>query len=1405
MDKSLTSKQIRKLFLDFFIEKREHVYVHSSSTIPLDDPTLLFANAGMNQFKPIFVGTVDPNSDMAKWKRAVNTQKCIRAGGKHNDLDDVGKDVYHHTFFEMLGNWSFGDYFKKEIISWSWELLTEIYKLPVERLYVTYFGGDEASGLQPDLEAKQMWMTIGVPEDHILPGNMKDNFWEMGETGPCGPCSEIHYDRIGGRNASHLVNMDDPDVLEIWNLVFMQFNREADKSLKVLPAKHIDCGLGLERLVSVIQDKRSNYDTDMFGPLFAAIQAGTGCRPYSGKVGEEDSDGLDMAYRVLADHARTLTIALSDGGRPDNVGRGYVLRRILRRAVRYASEKLSAKPGFFATLVNTVVELLGDTFPEIAKDPASVMDIINDEEKQFLKTLTRGQKLLDRTISKLGNVKALPGDIAWRLYDTYGFPVDLTQLMSEERGLSVDMDEYEKCKAKAQLASQGKAGSKEDTLALDVHAISELKDKGFSATDDSPKYQYKSETTEKSSKYSFESCSSKILAIRYNKSFVNQVSAGQECGFLLDKTCFYAEQGGQIYDEGFLVKEDNEVKITNVQVRGGFVLHIGVVEGSFAVGDTVECSIDEDRRKNVMNNHSGTHILNFALRQVLSGDADQRGSLVAPERLRFDFTNKSAMTPAEIKKVEDIANDMINKNQEMYAKEAPLAVAKTIQGLRAVFDETYPDPVRVVSVGIPVEKLEADPNSPEGTKTSVEFCGGTHLRRAGHMEHMVIASEEAIAKGIRRIVALTGPEAAKALNKEKLLNSELDKVRKNVSGKSLSMKEKVKLLTDLGDDVSSAQISYNAKDTLRNNIKNIKKGIDDEDRARKNAVMGEVVETTKSLLQANTSLPYLVYKLDALANNKAVDGALKQVKALAPNTPTIFFSSDEDSGKILCMAQCPKNSITSGLKANEWCATVSSLINGKGGGKPESAQASGTNTKSLEKAMEIAEKYAIEKLKVTKVVLNAFSVQASSNASKSVAPTKKAEKTKSSASVMMTGPVNSPACLSVLLTASYTGVEVDHKKSEKFSLKMGNNYFTEPASSCIFLASNAKNTQLYGNNVKEQASVLQWLLYGVGDLRHSVGGWVLPTQDVYDGANPNTVNRSKADVLDRLKVMDGYLVTRTFLSGERISLADLGIASCLIPAFTHVLDEAFRKSHRHLTRWFNTIIHQEAVVKVIGSVKLCSNEAVIKQVSKKEKQPKADKKKDDSKKKDESKKKEEQKKKEEPKKKADESLEIPSEPKKPDPLDALPKGSFDLEEWKRFYSNNDEDKSCEYFWSNFDPSCYSIWRGDYRYNNELTQIFMSCNLMGGMFQRLEKLKKNAFASAMLFGENNNSSISSIWIFKGQQLAFDLNEDWQVDYNSYAWKKLDPSDAATKNMVNQYWKWEGEDAEGRKFNQGKIFK
>uniref|UniRef100_A0A915LZP4 alanine--tRNA ligase n=1 Tax=Meloidogyne javanica TaxID=6303 RepID=A0A915LZP4_MELJA len=452
-----TANDVRQAFIDFFVDK-QHSYHHSSSVIPYDDPTLLFTNAGMNQFKPIFQETVDPNSDLAKLKRAVNTQKCIRAGGKHNDLDDVGKDVYHHTFFEMLGNWSFGDYFKKEICTWAWEFLTNWLQIPPERLYVSYFGGDSSAGLDADEECKEIWLSLGVNPNHLLPFGMKDNFWEMGDTGPCGPCSEIHYDRIGNRDASSLVNADDPMVVEIWNLVFIQFNREEGGLLKSLPNKHIDCGLGLERLVAVVQNKISNYDTDLFTPLFHAIHESTGIREYEGKVGTEDIDGIDIAYRVVSDHIRTLTIALADGGVPDSTGRGYVLRRILRRGVRYATEKLNAKPGFFASLVP-----VGKTFPELKKDPSSITELINEEEAQFLKTLRRGQILFEKAVKTLPvGSKTISGQIAWRLYDTHGFPIDLTSLLAEEKGLSVDFIDYEECRKKATELSSKKHSKKVD-------------------------------------------------------------------------------------------------------------------------------------------------------------------------------------------------------------------------------------------------------------------------------------------------------------------------------------------------------------------------------------------------------------------------------------------------------------------------------------------------------------------------------------------------------------------------------------------------------------------------------------------------------------------------------------------------------------------------------------------------------------------------------------------------------------------------------------------------------------------------------------------------------------------------------------------------------------------------------
>lgn len=958
---NLDSKALRQSFIDFFVKKYEHTFVPSSSTIPHDDPTLLFANAGMNQFKPLFLGTADPKSDFGKMKRAVNSQKCIRAGGKHNDLDDVGKDVYHHTFFEMLGNWSFGNYFKKEAIAWSWEYLTDTCGLDKDRFYVTYFGGTDL--VPADDDARELWLAMGIPAERVLPFGMKDNFWEMGDTGPCGPCSEIHYDRIGGRDAAHLVNMDVPDVLEVWNLVFMQFNREMDGTLEPLPAQSVDTGMGLERIVSVIQGKMSNYDTDIFMPYFDAIHQGSEVRPYTGLVGDDDTDGIDMAYRVLADHIRTLSIALADGGRPDNAGRGYVLRRILRRGVRFATEKLNCKPGFFASLVDVVCESLGGAFPNLLKDPEMIKDIINEEEVQFLKTLTRGRKLFNRAAEKATD-NTIAGDVAWRLYDTYGFPVDLTVLMAEERKMVVDMARYEVAKTHAQEIARNKGSGEEDLCTLDVHAIDELKTKNFPTTVEAPKYNYSKDGNKK---YVFQPITATVKALRINKQFVGQVEGGNRCGVLLDTTCFYAEQGGQLYDIGYMNKEGDEnveFAVTDVQVHGGYVLHLGNLEGNLKVGDAVQCNIDEDRRRTLMSNHTGTHVLNFALRKVL-GEADQRGSLVAPDKLRFDFTAKGAMTVEQLENTENIVRGLIQQKQPVYAVVTPLAAAKEIQGLRAIFDEVYPDPVRVITIGNTVDELKNDPQA--GFKTSVEFCGGTHLQNTEDIEEFAIVTEEAISKGIRRIVALSGHEAAKAHQKANTLEQSLKNFKESVEQKkntnNLNLKEMSQLIARMTDDISESTIPQWKKSKLRENLKVTKKELDDADRAQKAGRMQRVVDKALELAKANQDKSFIVEQVEDGCNSKALDAALKQVKNNSPNLAAMFFSIDQDSKKVLCLCQVPKTVVDGkGFKADEWVKKVSTVIGGKGGGKPISAQGSGDNLMEVDKAIILAKEFANIKL-----------------------------------------------------------------------------------------------------------------------------------------------------------------------------------------------------------------------------------------------------------------------------------------------------------------------------------------------------------------------------------------------------------------------------------------------------------
>ncbi|CAB1118771.1 unnamed protein product [Ectocarpus sp. CCAP 1310/34] len=678
----------------------------------------------MNQFKPLFLGTADPALPLSKLTRATNSQKCIRAGGKHNDLDDVGKDLYHHTFFEMLGNWSFGSYFKEEAIGYAWECLTTVYKLDPSRLYATYFGGDEKLRVGADEDAKKIWLKY-LPESRVLPFSLADNFWEMGDVGPCGPCVEIHYDRIGGRDAAKDVNMDKPEVIE---------------------------------------GKMSNYDTDVFVPIFEAISSATGARPYTGKVGEEDSDNMDMAYRVVADHIRTLTIAITDGCTPSNDGRGYVLRRVLRRAIRYGQQVLGGKPGFFHTLVPVVVGLMKGIFPELVDAEARVTAVIKDEEMSFNKTLDKGLKEFNKVAAALGDSKVFPGTVAFQLYSSMGFPLDLLTLMAEEKGLSVDVEGFdqkmsdEKMKSNQARSNQKAAGGKPMILeAEQVLALFVGKGEGEDGVGFVP-----------------------------SASAVVDEADQQTVGVVLDCTSFYAEGGGQIYDIGELSLSDGSGSFAVRQVSnfGAYTLHIGqyygaveVKAGTLSVGSDVVCKVDYERRANVAPNHTMTHVLNFALRKV----AD----------------------------VEDLVNDKINKNLPVYAFVAPLEQAQRIQSLRGVFGERYPDPVRVLSIGQDVPAMLEDPENSAWSDVSVEFCGGTHLSNTQEAETFVILEEAGIAKGVRRIVAVTRGLALAAVERAKAFEQQLD-VADGIEDISLDTK-----VRRLGAELDGAVISVKAKNKLR--------------------------------------------------------------------------------------------------------------------------------------------------------------------------------------------------------------------------------------------------------------------------------------------------------------------------------------------------------------------------------------------------------------------------------------------------------------------------------------------------------------------------------------------------------------------------------------------------------------
>lgn len=709
-----SSSEIRSEFIEFF-KKYSHQFVPSSPVFPYDDPTLLFTNAGMNQFKDVFL-----EEGTRPYNRAVNSQKCIRVSGKHNDLEEVGHDTYHHTFFEMLGNWSFGDYFKKEAVEWGWELLTEVWKIPEDKLWATVFAGDESDDLDPDIEAENLWKeATDINPKQILRFGKKDNFWEMGETGPCGPCSEIHIDLGPDRcDKQHVkghvcaVNAGCARYFELWNLVFIQFNRDQSGKLHTLPAKHVDTGMGFERLVAVLQNVRSNYDTDLFQPIIHHI----------GKIVNIDyqksSADQQIAFRVIADHIRMLTFSITDGALPSNEGRGYVLRRILRRAARYA-RKLDMHEPFIYHLVPTVVEVMGDAFPEIKEKQGYVMEVIESEEESFNKTLDRGLEIFERIVSELKSkkLKEFPGEEAFRLYDTYGFPLDLTRILAEENDMALDESGFDK-EMEMQRERARQAG------------------KFSSSTSKSDQWQTVADTGKSSEFVGYEKLISNAQIHKY-------AVVDDAYHIILNETPFYAESGGQVGDKGKIIGENFELKVIDTQKDGNDIIHICRNGGNLEISKPdVQAIVDASQRYPTMYNHTATHLLQAALRKVLGEHVKQAGSLVAPDYLRFDFTHFKKLKPDEIQVIERLVNEKIQEDIPLDIQFTDFKSAKEM-GAMALFGEKYGDRVRMITID----------------KFSRELCGGTHVKSTGQIGLFIITQETSVASGIRRIDALTGPKA----------------------------------------------------------------------------------------------------------------------------------------------------------------------------------------------------------------------------------------------------------------------------------------------------------------------------------------------------------------------------------------------------------------------------------------------------------------------------------------------------------------------------------------------------------------------------------------------------------------------------------------------------------------------
>jgi len=944
-DKGWPAARVRQTFVDFFCDKHGHLHKPSSPVIPHDDPTLLFANAGMNQFKPIFLGEVDPLSPMATWKRAANSQKCIRAGGKHNDLEDVGKDVYHHTFFEMLGNWSFGDYFKKGAIDMAWELLTKTYGLDGTRLYATYFEGDEKQGVPCDNEARDLWLQY-MPAERVIPFDAKDNFWEMGDTGPCGPCTELHYDRIGGRMCADLVNMDDPDVLEIWNLVFMQFNRQEDGSLIELPAQHVDTGMGFERIASVLQDKRSNYDTDVFTPIFTAIQEVTGCNiSYRGLTYDDDKDNVDMAYRVVADHIRNLTVAITDGAQPGAQGRNSVLRTVLRRMARYGkllreNGDKGEKVSYLYKLVPAVVSTLVDAFPELGGKVEYVQRIIKMEEEKFYNLLVRGEGKLKRIIAKLKSEgkNVFPGEIVYKFWGSYGFPYELTILIAEEAGMKVDLDGCKKLEEEAKEKNRNvKKASGFRTI--QQNEVSHLKKKNVKATDNSAKYVEN------------EKFSCKLVAIWDGDNFLDSIDDDdKEVALILDRTNYYYESGGQTNDIGLITgDEDRAFVVSDCQEFNQYVMHIGNCDGAFKVGDALVSTPDYHNRHLILPNHTMTHTLNHALRHCVGDDIDQKGSVNDRYKLTFDFNITQKLTVDQISAVEKFVNEDITKQLPVYEKQMKKEEALAISSIRAMFVDKYPPIVRVISIGVSLDEVLKSPADLKWKDYSIELCGGTHIGNTKDAEWFYVITEEAVMEGIRRLTCVTGYEANNAATVAQELR---DRISKCFELDGTFLTEELRLIKG----AMAQQIPL----LMRREFEEKLKKLDDNDKKHKKAASKQLEKIAlEKLEKLDVSKEYHIVRVMVRGDGKLIQNVAKSFsknKKFKNTCVLLYDQSPDGKNKVLFKCIVPKSK-SKKLSAKDCLAEIVPMIDGGSGGSPTNATAQGKDDSKLKDALKKVEAF----------------------------------------------------------------------------------------------------------------------------------------------------------------------------------------------------------------------------------------------------------------------------------------------------------------------------------------------------------------------------------------------------------------------------------------------------------------